>query len=80
MVLLGIIKRGMNMKRYYKSKEIHTKNHFLVNTIWPVKGSKSNEYFVQMHEKGFTCDCLGFMYSGKCKHTYQVVSLIAHMK
>ncbi len=38
--------------RYYKSPEITTKNHFLVNTIWPVKGSKGNTYSVKMHEKG----------------------------
>ena len=60
--------------RYYKPKEIITKKHFLVDTIWPVKGSKGNEYSVKMHEKGFTCECLGFTYNGKCKHTIQVTS------
>jgi hypothetical protein len=62
--------------RYYKSPEITTKNHFLVDTIWPVKGSKGNTYSVKMHEKGFTCECLGFTYNGKCKHTSQVTSLL----
>ena len=62
--------------RYYKSPEITTKNHFLVDTIWPVKGSKGNTYSVKMHEKGFTCECLGFSYNGKCKHTSQVTSLL----
>jgi hypothetical protein len=62
--------------RYYKSPEITTKNHFLVDTIWPVKGSKGNTYSVKMHEKGFTCECLGFSYNGKCKHTTQVTSLL----
>ena len=62
--------------RYYKSPEITTKNHFLVDTIWPVKGSKGNTYSVKMHEKGFTCECLGFTYNGKCKHTTQVTSLL----
>ena len=60
--------------RYYKSPDIITKKHFLVDTIWPVKGSKGNEYSVKMHEKGFTCECLGFTYNGKCKHTTQVTS------
>ena len=60
--------------RYYKSPEITTKNHFLVDTIWPVEGSKGNTYSVKMHEKGFTCECLGFTYNGKCKHTSQVTS------
>ena len=62
--------------RYYKSPEITTKNHFLVDTIWPIEGSKGNTYSVKMHEKGFTCECLGFTYNGKCKHTTQVTSLL----
>ena len=62
--------------RYYKPKEIITKKHFLVGTVWPIKGSKNNTYSIEMHEKGFTCDCLGFTYNGKCKHTSHVTSLL----
>ena len=62
--------------RYYKPSEIVTKKHFLVNTIWPIEGSNGNEYSVEMHEKGFTCECLGFTYNGKCKHTIHVESLL----
>ena len=60
--------------RYYKPKEIVTKKHFLVGTVWPIEGSKNNTYSIEMHDKGFTCDCLGFTYNGKCKHTIQVVT------
>ena len=60
--------------RYYKPKEIITKNHFLVGTVWPIEGSKNNTYSIEMHDKGFTCNCLGFTYNGKCKHTSQVVT------
>ena len=60
--------------RYYKPKEIITKKHFLVGTVWPIEGSKNNTYSIEMHEKGFTCNCLGFTYNGKCKHTIQVVT------
>ena len=67
------------MKRYYKSEEINTQNHFLVNTIWPVAGSKKgDEYRIEMHDKGFTCECLGFTYNAKCRHTKQVVSMLSH--
>jgi len=67
------------MKRYYKSEEINTKNHFLVNTIWPIEGSKKgDEYSIEMHDKGFTCECLGFTYNGKCRHTKQVVSMLSY--
>ena len=60
--------------RYYKPKEIVTKKHFLVGTVWPIEGSKNNTDSIEMHDKGFTCDCLGFTYNGKCKHTSQVVT------
>ena len=67
------------MKRYYKSEEINTKNHFPVNTIWPVAGSKKgDEYRIEMHDKGFTCECKGFMYNSKCRHTRQVVKSITN--
>lgn len=64
------------MTRYYKSKEINTKNHFLLNDIWLVEGSKGNEYSVEMHKKGFTCECLGFNFSGKCKHISHIEFLL----
>ena len=73
MVFLVIIKEGFVM-RYYKPKEIITKKHFLVGTVWPIEGSKNNTYSIEMHDKGFTCNCLGFTYNGKCKHTSQVVT------
>ena len=73
MVSLVIIKEGFDM-RYYKPKEIITKKHFLVGTVWPIEGSKNNTYSIEMHDKGFTCNCLGFTYNGKCKHTSQVVT------
>lgn len=64
--------------KYYKSKEINTKNHFLVNSTWPVSGSKGNEYSVEMHDKGFTCECLGFTYNSKCKHISYITTLLTN--
>ena len=66
------------IKRYYKSKNIETQNHFLVDSTWPVKGSKGNKYDVKMHDKGFTCDCLGFTYNGKCKHIKSIIFLLTN--
>jgi len=66
------------MKKYYKHPEINTKNHFLVANTWSIEGSKGNEYSIEMHEKGFTCECLGFTYNGKCKHVKEVTDLITY--
>ena len=66
----------MPKTKYYKSEDIETQNHFLVDSTWPVKGSKENEYDVKMHDKGFTCDCLGFTYNGKCKHITSIIFLL----
>ena len=64
------------MIKYYKAEKISTKDHFLVGTVWPVEGSKNNTYSIEMHDKGFTCDCQGFTYRSKCKHTIHVESLL----
>ena len=64
--------------RYYKSPDINTKKHILVGTVWPIEGSKNNTYSIEMHEKGFTCECLGFTYNGKCKHTLYVTSILTN--
>ena len=45
-----------------------TKNHWLLGVVWPVTGSKGNKYAVEFTDKGFTCECTGFMMHGKCRH------------
>ena len=66
------------MIKYYKAEKINTKDHFLVGTVWPVDGSKNNTYSIEMHDKGFTCDCQGFTYRSKCKHTIHVTSSLVN--
>lgn len=41
----------------------------MVGTEWKVKGSKGDEYTVEMQERGFTCSCPAFR---KCKHIGEV--------
>ena len=50
--------------RVYPSDLIDTKGHWAVGTVWNTEGSKGT-YNIEMHSKGFTCDCPAFR---KCKH------------
>lgn len=69
-------------KNYGKRKPIqypgiNTKKHPFVGIVWPVKSSRSPEpYSVEMTEKGFTCECIGFTMHGKCRHINYVGELL----
>lgn len=63
------------MVKYYgprlnKSEVVNTKGHFLVGFIWEMLSSKGNDtYEIEMHTKGFSCDCPAFK---RCKHITKV--------
>lgn len=56
-----------------KDPRYQTKNSIFVGIDFPVIGSKGDEYFVSMHENGFSCVCTGFTMHGKCKHISKIV-------
>jgi hypothetical protein len=61
-------------KRYLKPEGWQFKNNFLAGTEWSVAGSKKNSFYtVVLTEQGFSCDCYGFQFHAKCKHSLQVV-------
>lgn len=61
-------------KRYFKPEGWNFKNNFLAGTDWSVQGSKANSvYTVTLDTNGFSCDCTGFTFHGKCKHSQQIV-------
>ena len=45
----------------FKSEEINTENHAFVGVVWPIIGSKGDEYSVEMTDRGFTCDCPAYV-------------------
>ena len=49
----------------FPSEVINTENHPFVGIVWPVTGSKGDEYSVEMTDQGFECDCPAYR---KCKH------------
>ena len=67
--------RGSNFKRKSKYQkrpvtfpDMQFKGHFLNGYIWPYVNSKGTVYETELTDKGFTCDCPGFSFHGKCKH------------
>jgi|TARA_B110000977_G_scaffold123060_1_gene157950 hypothetical protein len=56
-------------ENFLKPAYFDPKDHWMVGVVWPVTGSKDNEYSVELTNKGFTCDCTGFTFRGKCKHS-----------
>jgi hypothetical protein len=63
-------------ERYLKPTIFSSKGHWMVGTIWPVAGSKGNEYSVELHDKGFQCECTGFSFHGYCKHSKAVLKQV----
>ena len=66
-------------QRYYKSEQIRTEGHWMVDPeiVWQVLSSNGkDQYGVRMHNKGFTCECQGFNRHGRCKHIIGIENLI----
>ena len=61
-------------KHYLKPADWTFKGNLLVGTEWSVAGSKKDSFYtVALTEQGFTCDCTGFTFYGKCKHSLSVI-------
>ena len=60
-------------ERYFAPEGWDFKTNFLAGTEWSVAGSKAgSSYVVALTPKGFKCECQGFTFKGKCKHTTQI--------
>ena len=53
----------------HKSDEINTKGHPFKGVVWPVTGSRGDQYEVRMYDSGFDCTCIAY---AKCKHIKSV--------
>ena len=63
-------------QKYLKPTVFNPKGHPWTGIVWPVKGSTGKDYSVELHDKGFQCDCQGFGYHGYCKHSKAVVKQV----
>ena len=57
----------------YMKPDFEFNTDLFLGLVWPVANSKGTDnYAITLESKGFTCDCPGFMFRGKCKHTQQI--------
>ena len=64
-------------QKFFKPTDLFDfKTHWAVGLEYPIEGSKGNSYTVTIADKGFTCDCPGFTFRGKCKHTLDVLTRV----
>ena len=57
---------------YFKPTFDYDKSIF-EGLVWKEPNSKgTGTYDITLEPKGFTCDCPGFSFRGKCKHTQQI--------
>jgi len=64
-------------KRYLKPTLFKPKGSVFEGLIWKQPNSKGTDtYDVTCTDKGFTCDCPGFTFRGKCKHSLEVLTRV----
>ena len=49
----------------FPTEAINTQGHWAVGTVWPVTGSKGDQYSVEMLDRGWECSCPAYRL---CKH------------
>ena len=57
----------------YMKPDFEFNRDLFEGVVWTRSNSKgTGEYAIELHPKGFACDCPGFTFRGKCKHTQSV--------
>lgn len=66
--------------RVFKPAGINYKSHVALGDSWFLKGTKKDvTHTVTMTPKGFTCDCPGMTYRGKCRHVEQIAEWLEYI-
>ena len=65
-------------KQSYMKPDFDYAKDLFEGLIWQEPNSKgTGTYAVTLAPKGFTCDCPGFSFRGKCKHSQTVNDRVA---
>ena len=64
-------------KQNYFKPDFEFAQDLFEGLVWKEPNSKGTDtYDVECTEKGFTCDCPGFTFRGKCKHSLEVLNRV----
>lgn len=55
-------------------KTVQVKKEKSNHPSWTVKSSSGSDYIVQLIDGKYRCNCVGYAYRGKCKHSMQIQS------
>ena len=75
-LLFGEYVMARKFKEKFLKPSFETSGHIWVGTVWPVTGSKGDQYSVELTDHGFKCDCMGFPWHGRCKHSKAVLQKV----
>jgi len=63
--------------KFLKPTAFNPKGSMFEGIVWKITNSKGTDtYDVECTDKGFTCDCSGFTFRGKCKHSSEVLQRV----
>ena len=64
-------------QHYLKPTSFTPKGSIFEGVVWKIANSKGTDtYDVVCEPQGFTCECSGFVFRGRCKHSQQVLKQV----
>ena len=64
-------------KRYLKPTAFDPQGSLFEGLVWTLPSSKGDKtYNITLDPKGFECDCTGFAFHGRCKHSQQILKQV----
>jgi hypothetical protein len=64
-------------QKYLKPTAFIIKDSIFEGLTWQLANSKgTGTYDITLEPKGFTCDCPGFSFRGKCKHSQEILQRV----
>src|SRR6056300_681914 len=64
-------------KRYLKPTAFEAQGSLFEGLVWTLPSSRGDKtYNITLDPQGFECDCTGFAFHGRCKHSQQILKQV----